>query len=570
MARSKSMWRCCQTEPMESAITTVGVIGLGTMGAGIVEVFAKAGLQVQAAENSAELAERGRGFVTKSLDRAVAKGKLSEADRDEALGRITFTADLQDLADADLVIEAVPERLEIKHSIFSTLDDIVRPEAILATNTSSLSLTQIAAGTAHPERVIGMHFFNPAPVLALVEVIRTILTREDVVDAVRNLALRLGKKPVVVGDRAGFVANALLIPYLARAIRLYETGKVSREDLDNAARVGIGLPMGPLTLSDLVGLDVVKEVCDVMYEATKRPSDAPPALLRQLVLAGQLGRKTGRGFYDYGQEQQPEPVAGQPVSSAAIVGTGEVATAFADALGAAGVTVRTIDDPEADTDALAGTPLVIFTGGSEADCAECNAGACLVESDDADATDCACCAGTAPGNWFPEVAESLTADSIVLAADDATEVAVAEAVATDVPLLQVRLHLPTKGGQVAEIGAPIDVTADQVATVRATLAQAGFVPVVGPARPGLVVDRLLFEHLNDAVAMVDAGYATPADIDTAMTAGCGYPQGPFALLDAIGASSVADGLAEQIVIDPSIAPSPLLLEHAAAGRPFTD
>ena len=284
---------------MSREINVVGVIGLGTMGAGIVEVFAKGGKRVIAVENTPELAERGRGFVAKSLDKAVSRGKLEQSARDEIVGRITFTHQMTDLADADLVVEAIPERMEFKRDVFGKLDEIVGEQAILASNTSSLSLTEIATHTKHPQRVVGMHFFNPAPVLALVEVITTILTDDDVVDAIRDLATELGKKPVVVGDRAGFVANALLIPYLARAIRTYETGHVTREDLDAAGRLGIGLPMGPLTLSDLIGLDVVKEVCDVLYAATKEPSVAAPALLQQMVAAGRLGRKTGRGFYAY-------------------------------------------------------------------------------------------------------------------------------------------------------------------------------------------------------------------------------------------------------------------------------
>ncbi|HWC23745.1 MAG TPA: 3-hydroxybutyryl-CoA dehydrogenase [Flexivirga sp.] len=554
---------------MVPVISKVAVIGLGTMGAGIVEVFAKADFPVYAVDGSTELAERGRGFVTKSLERAVSKGKLAEADRDATLERITFTAELSDLSDADLVIEAVPERMEIKHSIFTALDDIVRPEAVLASNTSSLSLTEIAAGTRHPERVVGMHFFNPAPVLQLVEVIKTVLLDEDVATAVRDLALELGKKPVVVGDRAGFVANALLIPYLARAIALYETGKVSRVDLDNACRVGIGLPMGPLTLSDLVGLDVVHEVCEVMYAATKRASDASPSLLRQLVLAKRLGRKTGQGFYDYAADAGAEEDAGTDAmtASAAIVGKGELATQLTDAFAKAGVTVAAIDDPETDVADLAGSPLVVLVGGAEADCANCNAGDCDVE-DDADSTDCACCGGAAPGNWFSDVAEVLDARTVVLAADEASEFAVAGVLDDDVAVLPFRVHQETKHGQVAEFGVPLGTTDEQTAMVRATLTAAGFVPVAGPARPGLVVDSLLFQHLNDAVAMVDAGYATPADVDTAMTAGCGYPRGLFAILDELGADVVADGLLEQASVDPTIVPSPLLVEHAVRDLPF--
>ncbi|RNI20881.1 3-hydroxybutyryl-CoA dehydrogenase [Flexivirga caeni] len=555
---------------MVSHINKVAVIGLGTMGAGIVEVFAKAGHEVYAVDGSTELAERGKGFVTKSLDRAVAKGKLAEADRDATLARITFTAELADLADADLVVEAVPERMEIKHLIFTALDDIVRPDAVLASNTSSLLLTEIAAGTAHPERVVGMHFFNPAPVLALVEVIETVLADPQVVTAVRELALNLGKRPVVVGDRAGFVANALLIPYLARAIALYQTGKVSREDLDNAARVGIGLPMGPLTLSDLVGLDVVREVCEVMYDATKRPSDASPALLKQLVLAGRLGRKTGRGFYDYAADAGAGAAdgTGEMTAAAAVVGQGELAGQLADLLAKAGVSVTSIDDPAADVTALAGSPLVILAGGPDAGCDACGGGECATADDDADATDCACCGDDAASTWFAQVAAVLDERSVVLTTDEESEFALTGTLSAQVTVLPLRVHLPTKGGQVAEFGIPLGAASQQLAMVRATLAGAGFVPVAGPARPGVVVDALLFQHLNDAVAMVDSGYATPQDIDTAMTAGCGYPAGLFAILDELGASAVADGLLEQAAIDPSIVPSPLLLEHAATGEPF--
>ncbi|TWE07962.1 3-hydroxybutyryl-CoA dehydrogenase [Rudaeicoccus suwonensis] len=577
---------------MTPQFRTVAVIGLGTMGAGIVEVFAKAGLQVYAVDGSDELAQRGRGFVTTSLGRAVSKGKLEQTAADEVLGRITFTSELTDLADADLVIEAVPEKLEIKQSIFSRLDEIVSADAVLASNTSSLSLTRIAAGTKHPRRVVGMHFFNPAPVLALVEVITTLLVSQEVVDGVRDLAIRLGKKPVVVGDRAGFVANALLITYLARAIRLYENGRVSREDLDNAGRIGIGLPMGPLTLSDLIGLDVVKEVCDVLYAATKRPSDAPPALLTNLVTAGRLGRKTGHGFYEYDKPgsgtvaDRQQDSAGAAVGVVAVVGSGELADAFAQVLGGGGLDVRIVSDPGTDTSGLVEAGLVVLAG-SENCCEDCNDGECLTDAtggnvgDDSAEQGCGCCGGAAPGVWFPKVVEALSADAIVLAADPASRWAAEDLdvdsdsasggseVAGEAPrVMPVRLHQSTRGGQVAELGRGLTTSATALAVARATLEAAGLTVVVAQDRPGLVVDALLFPHLNDAVAMLDSGYATAEDIDTAMSAGCGYPTGPFAMLDAIGADAVADSLLEQAGVDPAVAPNPLLLEHALAQRTF--
>ncbi|AKU17504.1 3-hydroxybutyryl-CoA dehydrogenase [Luteipulveratus mongoliensis] len=561
-------------------ISTVGVIGLGTMGAGIVEVFAKAGLTVIGVDGTPELAERGRGFLEASTGRAVKKGRLSEEDQAAVLGRVTWTDQLSDLKDADLVIEAVPERLEIKHDIFGKLDGIVREDAILASNTSSLSLTEIAAATQHPQRVIGMHFFNPAPVLALVEVITTLLTDDEVTESVRSLAEKLGKKPVVVGDRAGFVANALLITYLARAIRVYETGHVSREDLDNAGRVGIGLPMGPLTLSDLIGLDVVKEVCDVLYAATHEPSAAPPALLQQMVMAGRLGRKTGSGFYTYEKAGSGTVTDAPPAAEHAavasktvgVVGTGGLATELAAKLTESGAQVTAVDDPSADLSGLAGLPLVVLVGGPEADCEDCGGGNCMIAegADPADATTCECCHGAAPAAWFGAVAETLDSRTVVVPTDEASTWALSGYLDPEVQVVPVRLHVPTRSGQLLEVARPLDTPDVAVRGVQATFDAAGFVTLVARDRAGLVVDALLYPHLNDAVRMLDSGYASAVDIDTAMTAGCGYPKGPFALIDAIGADEVAAGLAQMQdeTGEPALTPAPLLVEHAAIDRPF--
>ena len=565
---------------MAREISTVGVIGLGTMGAGIVEVFAKAGLTVVGVDGTPELAERGKGFLEASTGRAVKKGRLSEDEQAAVLGRVTWTHQLTDLKDADLVIEAVPERLEIKRDIFGKLDDIVGEDAVLASNTSSLSLTEIAASTKHPQRVIGMHFFNPAPVLKLVEVITTLFTDDELTTTVRDLAERLGKKPVVVGDRAGFVANALLITYLARAIRVYETGHVSREDLDAAGQVGIGLPMGPLTLSDLIGLDVVKEVCDVLYAATHEPSAAPPALLQQMVTAGRLGRKTGQGFYTYEKAGSgtvvDAPAAAERAASAStkvgVVGTGDLATELVEKLTESGAQVTAVDDPSADLAPLAGLPLVLLVGGPEAGCEDCGGGECLIAegADPADATACECCHGKAPAAWFGAVAEALDERTVVVPTDEASAWALIGHLAPEVQVVPVAVHQPTRAGQLVEVARQLDATADAVDAVQATFDAAGFITLASRDRAGLVVDALLYPHLNDAVRMLDSGYAGAEDIDTAMTAGCGYPQGPFAMIDAIGAEEVADGLTQMQLEtgEPALTPSPLLVEHAAIDRPF--
>lgn len=283
-------------------ISNVAVIGLGTMGAGIAEVFARAGFSVRGIEHDEAALGRGRSIITKSTDRAVAKGKLTEADRDELVGRIAFSTDRSDAADCQLVVEAVFENLDLKTEIFADLDQVVAPDAILATNTSSLSITAIAAAVKDPGRVVGVHFFNPAPVQTLVEVIRTVHTRDDVVDGLSELLRGLGKSPVVCGDRAGFIVNALLVPYLGSACQLYADGFASREELDSAMVEKAGYPMGPLTLLDLVGTDVTLAVLHRMYDETKDRLTAPTPLLTQMVTAGMLGRKSGRGFYEYGPD----------------------------------------------------------------------------------------------------------------------------------------------------------------------------------------------------------------------------------------------------------------------------
>src|SRR6188768_1751239 len=284
---------------MTRDFTSVGVIGLGTMGAGIVEVFARNGIDVVAVEVDEAAIERGRAVLRGSTGRALNRGKLTQEEHDALHARVTFTSDLADLADCQLVVEAVPEHLDLKKELLGKVDAVVSPEAVLATNTSSLPVTEIAVATSNPKRVVGMHFFNPAPVQQFVEVIRTVITADDVFEDVKALAERLGKKPVIVGDKAGFIANALLFGYLNHAVSMYESRYATREDLDAAMRFGCGYPMGPLALLDLIGLDTAYEILETMYRQSRNRLHAPAPILKQMITAGMLGRKTGRGFYTY-------------------------------------------------------------------------------------------------------------------------------------------------------------------------------------------------------------------------------------------------------------------------------
>jgi 3-hydroxybutyryl-CoA dehydrogenase len=279
----------------------VGVVGAGLMGSGIVEVCAKAGLDVLVAETSSAAAEAGRARVTKSIDRGVKAGKLAEADRDAALARITYTTDLGDFADRDFVIEAVAEIEEVKTQIFATLDKVVvREDAILASNTSSIPIMKLGMATGRPQQVIGVHFFNPVPVQKLVELVPSLLTDESTSARAEAFATDvLGKTVIRSQDRAGFVVNSLLVPYLLSAIRMFESGFASAEDIDNGMVLGCAHPMGPLRLTDLIGLDTIKAVADSLYDEFKEQLYSSPPLLLRMVDAGLLGKKTGRGFFQY-------------------------------------------------------------------------------------------------------------------------------------------------------------------------------------------------------------------------------------------------------------------------------
>lgn len=289
-------------------IGKVGVVGCGLMGSGIAEVVAKAEFDVVVCEMSEDLVEAGRQRIDKSLSRAVERGKLERTDRNVVLDRLSFSTDLAALADCDLVIEAIVEDIKAKNELFSTLDGLCGPEAIFASNTSSLTITDMAAATNRPGRVVGLHFFNPVPVMKLVEVIRTIATRDDVFDAAFSFTKDLGKQPISAKDNSGFVVNLLLVPYMLDAIRHLERGVASVEDIDRAMTLGLGHPMGPFALCDFVGIDTLCRISEIMFDEYREERYAPPPLLKRIVSMGRYGRKSGQGFYDW-SEDPPEPLA---------------------------------------------------------------------------------------------------------------------------------------------------------------------------------------------------------------------------------------------------------------------
>jgi 3-hydroxybutyryl-CoA dehydrogenase len=284
-------------------ISRIGVVGAGFMGSGIAESCAVAGIDVTAFEPEQAPLDRSRGRLEQSISRAVTRGKLSRDDADAVVGRIAYTTDMADLDGVDGVIEAVVEDPRVKGKLFEQLDKQLPNARFLASNTSSIPIAEVAAWTERPERVIGLHFFSPVPVMKLVEVVVALDTSEQTVQIAHGFAQSIGKQPIKTKDRSGFIVNMLLVPYLMAAVRMFEDGFATREDIDEGMRLGCGHPMGPLTLCDFFGLDVLYAVCDSLYEEFKRPEYAPPPLLKRMVVSGHHGRKAGRGFYDY--EQSP-------------------------------------------------------------------------------------------------------------------------------------------------------------------------------------------------------------------------------------------------------------------------
>ncbi|MBU8856752.1 MULTISPECIES: 3-hydroxybutyryl-CoA dehydrogenase [unclassified Micromonospora] len=580
---------------MAREFTRVGVVGLGTMGAGIVEVFARNGLDVTAVEISDAALERGRATLTGSTDRAVAKGKLAEAERDALMARVDFRVGLDALHDVDLVIEAVPEHLDLKQRIFAELDRVCKPEAILATNTSSLSVTEISVATTRPNQVIGIHFFNPAPVMKLVEVVRTVVTSADVVADVEALCERLGKVDVTISDRAGFIANALLFGYLNHAVGMFEARYATREDIDAAMKLGCGLPMGPLALMDLIGLDTAYEILDTMYRRGGRDRrHAPAPLLKQMVTAGLLGRKSGRGFYTYERPGSPKVVPDEftPLAADAALADGARAIAKVGVVGSGTMATGIIE-----VFAKAGYEVVSVTRGAEKSAKVCeavktslNKGVVrgkLSETDRDDAlgriTWSATLEHLADVDLVVEaVIEELSVKKalfasldeickpgVVLATTTSSLPVIDVAMATQRPADVVGLHFfnPAPIMPLVEIVQTIRTSAETSATARAVCAKLGKTGVVCGDRSGFIVNALLFPYLNDAVKMLEASYSTADDIDYAMKLGCGYPMGPFELLDVVGLD-VSLAIQRELYLElrePGFAPAPLLEHLVTAG-----
>jgi 3-hydroxybutyryl-CoA dehydrogenase len=578
---------------MARELSTVGVVGLGTMGAGIVEVLARTGLQVVAVEVDEAGLERGQQHVEQSTGRAVSRGKLSEADQQALIERITFVADLQGLADCDLVVEAVPEHLDLKREIFGKLDAIVRPDAILATNTSSLSVTEISVATHNPRRVVGMHFFNPAPVLGLVEVIRTVITEDDVVEDVAALAQRLGKLPVVVGDKAGFIANALLFGYLNHAVAMFESRYASREDIDAAMQLGCGLPMGPLALMDLIGLDTAYEILDTMYKQGRDRLHAPTPILKQMVTAGFTGRKSGRGFYTYDEPGSSKvvpdhltPSGGddkgvdtRPVGVVGVVGSGTMATGIVQVFARAGYDVRYVTRSQAKVDDVRAALAKSLEKGlqrgklTEAERDEAlsrvTGSTRLEDLSQVDLVIEAVVEDLTVKQALFENLDEICKPGAILATTTSSLPVVECAAATKRPRDVVGMHFfnPAPVMKLVEVVHTVSTADDVVATAVDVCRRLGKHPVECGDRAGFIVNALLFPYLNDAVKMLEANYASADAIDTAMKKGCGYPMGPFELLDVVGLD-VSLAIQRQLYLEfreRGYAPAPLLEQLVTAG-----
>ncbi|GAV40088.1 3-hydroxyacyl-CoA dehydrogenase family protein [Streptomyces acidiscabies] len=581
-----------QTPLHRQTLRTVAVVGLGTMGTGIAEVLAKAGRRVIGIDISAAQAARCVAALETSTARAVARGRLTEQQRADALALIRIGTDLREAAEADLVIEVAPESYEIKQQIFRELDGVVRPDTILATGTNALSVTRLAAESARPERVLGLHFFNPAPAMKLVEVVSSVLTAPQAVATVTELAVELGKEPVAVGDRPGFVADGLLFGYLNQAAAMYEARYASREDIDAAMRLGCGLPMGPLALLDLIGVDTARTVLDALYAASHDRLHAPAPILRQLSAAGLTGRKAGRGFYTYEAPGSatvvpdaltPVPgasgVPGRPVRSVGVAGSGTMASGIAEVFAKAGYDVvlaarseekalaakarigaslaRSVDKGRLTAESAALTLGRITPAGSYEAFADVDLAVEAVAED------------LAVKQQLFATLDKVCRPGAVLATTTSSLPVIACARATSRPQDVVGMHFfnPAPAMKLVEVVRTVLTADDTRSTVDEVCASIKKHPVNCGDRAGFIVNALLFPYLNNAIKMVQEHYASLDDIDAAMRLGGGYPMGPFELLDVVGldVSLAIEKVLHREFRDPGLAPAPLLEHLVAAG-----
>lgn len=540
-------------------ISKVGVVGCGTMGAGIAEVVARAGVPVAFVEVSGEAVAAGRARIEASLERAVAGGKLDAAERDAVLTRIVGGTELEDLEDADLVIEAVPERLHAKLAVFQALDEVMKPGALIATNTSSLPVIDLAVQTSRPDRVVGLHFFNPAPVMDLVELVTTVITADETVAALRSFADTLGKTPVVIRDRAGFIANLLLFPYLNQAIGMLEDRYATREDIDASMRFGTGHPMGPLGLLDLIGLDSALNILDRLHEEFGGTRYAPRPMLRHLVAAGFLGRKTGRGFYTYeapgspvvtadeaGGAAKPDPATVEGWRTVGVLGTGTMASGIAEVCVKAGFDVvirgRSVDKAQGAVRAIDKSLSKAVERGKLEAAAKDELLAKLTATDDiAGFGDCDVVIEAVAEDLelkrelFAQL-DQVTKPSALLATTTSSLPVIECAMATSRPERVIGVHFfnPAAIMRLVEIVPTVRTETLALEQARAFTAKVGKHGVLCGDRAGFIVNALLFPYLNDAVRMVESGYATVGEIDAAMKLGAGHPMGPFTLMDVVG------------------------------------
>ncbi|AEH11107.1 MULTISPECIES: 3-hydroxyacyl-CoA dehydrogenase family protein [Protofrankia] len=580
---------------MAGDFTRVGVVGLGTMGAGIAEVLARAGIEVVGVEHDDRALARGLGRIRHSTDRAVDGGKLTGADRDALFTRIRAGTDLSAVADCRLVIEAVPERLEDKRAVLADLDALCPSGTIIATNTSSLSITELATGTSRSSRVVGTHWFNPAPVMGLVEIVRTVVTDATVLADVEALVTKVGKTAVIAADRAGFIVDALLFGYLNSAVGMLEAHYATREDIDAAMRLGCGHPIGPLALLDLIGLDSAYEILDSIHRTSHDHLHAPAPLLRQLVAAGMLGRKTGRGFYTYAAPDTSEIVdvvpaaattAGtvtgatpRPVRTAGIVGSGTMAAGIVEVCARYGYDVVFHARGEEKVAAVRKKLESSLERGVEKGKISLDDRAAAL-SRVRGSTDLAALAGC--DLVIEAIVEDLAVKRALFAALDAVvrPGAVLATTTSSLPVIEcaaatarprdvVGMHWfnPAQVMRLVEI-VPTVLTADDVTATAFEVARAvGKHPVRCGDRAGFIVNALLFPYLNDAVKMLADHYADIDAIDTAMTVGCGHPMGPFALVDVVGLDvtlAIQRALYQEFR-EPGHAPAPLLEHLVRAG-----